>query len=265
MVKKLKKCLLIGAIVFALGGCTANAASFNVQNEQELRNAIIKAQSNDTIVLDGNVTLNKNLNIDKSVVLDLNGKTVVVSGNSSSICVGKKESTSKRKFLIKKRVFNYDDTLDVTIKNGTIVHSNGLAGKNGVKNSWFNYCGREGITPSETLGFESGKLFLENVSIYAGNGGNGGNGAPQASVHLIGGGGIGGRGGNAGNGGNALRIFRKECNLQLGNNVLLKAGKAGKVGKNSKANKNYWVYKPLELKVTPKSSAGKSIVRDFKR
>ena len=271
MVKKLKKYLLTGLIVFAFGCTTVNAASFNVQDEKGLKDAILKAKSDDTIVLDKNVTLRESLNVDKSIILDLNGKTVVVSGNSSSIRVGKKEAKSIKERAInfaklkfkKEHRFNYDDNMKVTIKNGIIVHSNGLSGKNGVENSWFNYCGKKGTTPVETIGLESGKLFLDTVYVYAGNGGNGGSGAPQAAVNFIGGGGIGGRGGEAGNGGNAVKIFRKGCKLELGKDVVLKAGRSGKVGKNSDVNPKRGKWYKLKLKATNKPVNGKKVLRSF--
>lgn len=274
MVKKLRlKFLLASLVVFIAGGVNVQAESFNVKNDKSLRNAICNAKSNDTIILDNNITLKENLNIDKSVVLDLNQKTLVVSGDKSSIVIGKKEQKNKKeramnilKLKFKEEdKFNYDDNINIVIKNGIISHSNSLRGKNGKKDSWTDFCGKNGGSPNETIKLESGKLALNDIQINAGNGGNGGNGAYQASVHFIFGGGIGGRGGAAGNGGDAIKILRKTCSIDLGDNVVLKAGKAGKAGKDSEANPNYWVYKSYTLKNSAKAKNGQKINKVFKQ
>jgi len=271
MVKNLKlKCLLVGLITVISGGVHANAESFSVKNEAQLTRSINKLKAYDTLIIEKDLKLKKNLYLDKSVVLDLNGNTLYISSSNSSIIVGRKFPKIKKKcFLDVLKLkndtdkFNYDDDINVIIKNGTIIHSDGLKGKNGKKNSWIDFCGKDGTTPKETISFESGKLTLSNVTINAGNGGNGGNGSYQALVHCIFGGGIGGRGGAAGNGADAIKILRNECILSTDDTVVLNEGKAGKLGKNSKANPNYFAYKAYTLKNNSKATDGQKINNCF--
>ena len=142
-----------------------------------------------------------------------------------------------------KDIYKYYDNVDIIIKNGKIVHKDGVDGKDGEQNTWSNYNGKDGVKPSEPIKMISGTVRFENILVYAGNGGNGGNGSYQSLIHVPFGGGSGGNGGNGADGGNVIAKYRNECKIVIGNNVELIPGEGGIGGKMSKANSNYWIYR----------------------
>lgn len=108
--KKFKK--LIFTFMFAvLLMPVLNAASVNVNTEEELLNAV---KSDGTIVLNDNITLTKVLEVKgNNVIIDLNGKTITIQDTSIKLYKGKLELTGKG--TIK----------DVTKKNGCTIWAYG--------------------------------------------------------------------------------------------------------------------------------------------
>lgn len=108
--KKFKK--LIFTFIFAvLLMPVLNAASVNVNTEEELLNAV---KSDGTIVLNDNITLTKPIIVNgNNVIVDLNGKTITIQDTSIKLYKGKLELTGKG--TIK----------DVTKKNGCTIWAYG--------------------------------------------------------------------------------------------------------------------------------------------
>lgn len=108
--KKFKK--IIFTFIFAvLLMPVLNAASVNVNTEEELLNAV---KSDGTIVLNDNITLTKVLEVKgNNVIIDLNGKTITIQDTSIKLYKGKLELTGKG--TIK----------DVTKKNGCTIWAYG--------------------------------------------------------------------------------------------------------------------------------------------
>lgn len=108
--KKFKK--IIFTFIFAvLLMPVLNAASVNVNTEEELLNAV---KSDGTIVLNDNITLTKPIMINgNNVIIDLNGKTITIQDTSIKLYKGKLELTGKG--TIK----------DVTKKNGCTIWAYG--------------------------------------------------------------------------------------------------------------------------------------------
>lgn len=108
--KKFKK--LIFTFMFAvLLMPVLNAASVNVNTEEELLNAV---KSDGTIVLNDNITLTKPIIVNgNNVIVDFNGKTITIQDTSIKLYKGKLELTGKG--TIK----------DVTKKNGCTIWAYG--------------------------------------------------------------------------------------------------------------------------------------------
>ena len=153
-------------------------------------------------------------------------------------------------------VYNYYDGIEINVENGTIRHIDGLNGRDGIDNSWDDYNGLDGETPSEVFRVISGAVKLKDVDVYGGYGGNGGDGRSQKLIHLPFGGGDGGNGGNGGNGGDVVNLTRKECNLFLYGRTLLTPGQGGKGGQKGNKNSNYWVYSGFKGKDGRNGKAG---------
>lgn len=117
--KKFKK--IIFTFIFAvLLMPVLNAASVNVNTEEELLNAV---KSDGTIVLNDNITLTKPIMINgNNVIIDLNGKTITIQDTSIKLYKGKLELTGKG--TIK----------DVTKKNGCTIWA---YGSNDAKDTYY--------------------------------------------------------------------------------------------------------------------------------
>ena len=100
--KKFKK--LIFTFMFAvLLMPVLNAASVNVNTEEELLNAV---KSDGTIVLNDNITLTKVLEVKgNNVIIDLNGKTITIQDTSIKLYKGKLELTGCLRRVLKPRRF----------------------------------------------------------------------------------------------------------------------------------------------------------------
>lgn len=140
-----------------------------------------------------------------------------------------------------REIYNYFDNVNVIIKNGKIKKEKGLHGKNGIKDSWRDYNGEVGQTPSAPVEIVSGTLNLNSVKIKGGEGGKGGRGGYCSLSHAFACGGDAGNGGEGGKGGDAVYIHRKECRLRPDKKSKLKGGNGGEGGKAGKINPNYWV------------------------
>ncbi len=145
-------------------------------------------------------------------------------------------------------VYDYHDNIDVMIKNGEIIKSDGRNGKDGLRESGLcstKHNAQKGETPCAPLKVISGFLRLENVVVRGGDGGNGGNGGYKSLLHIpliFLGGGHGGNGGKGGNGGYAIEFDRNKNNtVVLTGTSRLKSGKGGLGGKKGYANPNYWL------------------------
>ena len=266
-------------IAFVAVGFSGNvfAESFGVclvSNEDELKRAVSYAVGYDCIKLRNNVEIGSNLYIDKSLIIDLNGNCIYLSDPNSSILVGKKEfshRTSREVWSPKlaphyyvdregkwhtkykwdfleirteyEDVYKYYDEIEVKVKNGTIKHTSGTNGRDGVNDTWRNCDGKDGEKPSEVMRVISGTVKLYDVVVYGGKGGNGGDGKSQALLHIPFAGGKAGNGGKGGNGGDVINLTRKGCSVVLcGEETLLVPGEGGKGGKRGLKNANYWVY-----------------------
>lgn len=293
--------LFIGLLVCVIAKCNiASFASCNiyfVNNQRDLNAAVSQLQDNDFIILVNDVYLEKDLEIDKSVTLDLNGNTIYVTKDDAAIVIGKETLTQEEVCTEKvagyysyedkenvvnvpdkifmdnygniirmqqapitevvrekvwnppvieveyKDVYQYSDEIEVLIRNGEIIHSDGLNGEDGKEDTWLDFDGRDGSTPNEPIKMLAGTLKLFDVAVYGGDGGNGGNGKYQSLLHVpFVGGGAGGNGGNGANGGNAIKILREECNVVANANTIVVPGKAGLGGNSGRPNQNAWLY-----------------------
>ena len=253
---------------------------FHVSDSRELTEAVKKAKSDDEICLDQDICLHKSLNIDHSLILNLNGHTITAGENGCRICVGKKTFARKDKEVIwhegyyrtvldtkhtygdkhtytdKYRqvwvpghnecvytdVFDYDESIDVVFKNGFIQRIDGLDGIKGKKDSSSHYNGGDGETPNAPIEVVSGILRLNSVIARGGNGGRGGKGGYQSLWHIpFFGGGNAGNGGDGGNGGAALSVEPNHGTCSLDSKSELIKGRPGRGGKAGKPNPNYWI------------------------
>lgn len=143
-------------------------------------------------------------------------------------------------------VISYNDDLNVTIINGEIIHCDGTKGIDGNEDTWIDFDGKNGTTPSEPIKVLSGTLNLYDMAVYGGNGGNGGDGKYQSLLHIPFAGGAGGNGGNGGDGGNAIKFLREECTVFIDENTVIIPGRAGKGGQKGDVNPNWWLYKGIK-------------------
>lgn len=271
-----------------------------VDKEKDLRTVISNVKESDYIILGNDIYLQKDLEIDNSITLDLNGNTIYILKDDASIIVGKKVVTkeaisggkvqeygmysdntqlieSQRRILLDgygniikvdleqndevdkdglwnmptveveyRDVISYIDDMDVSIINGKIIHCDGEKGLDGVQDTWIDFDGKDGKTPSEPIKMMSGILKLYDIAVYGGNGGDGGDGKYQALLHIPYGGGAGGNGGKGANGGNVIKFLREECKVFINDNTLIVPGKAGQGGDSGSVNPNWWLYKGLK-------------------
>lgn len=253
---------------------------FKVSNSRELNEAVKKAKTDDVICLQDDIRLHNSVNMDHSLILDLNGHTITAGENGCRICVGKKTfvrkdkeeiwhegyyrtvldtsytygsnegSTYKWKHVwvpghtecIYTDVFDYDESVDVIFKSGFINRVDGLDGANGKEDSNSDYHGEDGETPNAPIEVVSGILSLNGVIVRGGNGGNGGEGGYQSLWHIPFGGGDAGNGGNGGNAGAAVVVEPDHATCSLDGGSRLIKGKPGRGGKAGEPNPNYWVY-----------------------
>lgn len=253
---------------------------YDVYDGRGLTEAVRNAGINDEICLQNDIRLLTSLTINHSLILNLNGHTLTVGDNDKAICVGKKffvrkdkeeiwhegyyktvmdssykcgkngKNTYKYKNVwipghsecVYTDVYGYDESVDITFKNGNIVRLSGRNGIDGVEDSDSEYNGYDGETPGVAVAIVSGVLRLESVTIKGGDGGNGGNGGYQSLWHIPFGGGAAGNGGNGGNGGNPIYIEQGHATCSLDSRSLLVKGKPGEGGKAGKPNPNYWIY-----------------------
>ena len=254
-----------------------------VNSSRQLSEAAKNAKANDVIYLNKDVALDSILNLDHSVQLDLGGHKITVGTGAGIIVGKKtfshkdkqeiyhpgyyrtltdytniydahghvtgRRQTHRQQWVpgrtetIYKDVYNYDDSVDVIIKNGSIVRVDGLDGRPGLKDVSRGYHGEDGETPSAPIAILSGNLSLESIVVKGGKGGNGGKGGYQSLWHIPFGGGSAGNGGNGGNGGAAVSIDSKDHgHYSLEDTELIK-GKPGKGAKAGEPNPNYWLYR----------------------
>lgn len=131
--------------------------------------------------------------------------------------------------------YEYDDKLEVIIKNGFIEGANGQKVEDKKSAYWFwEANGGDGCTPVEVFNLVSGQLNLKNVQVVAGNGSNGGNATYSALWHvmLIGG----------GDGGDGGSIFFADQGMIVADNSDFFPGRGGIGGKGSRPNPNYWLW-----------------------
>ena len=291
--------------IFVVAGFNQNliAKSFDtflVSNEDELKGAISHCISNDYIKFENDIEIKGNLNIDKSLVIDLNGKSLYLGDSVSSILVGKSEfshtetrrewaprivvpnrlgANNRLEFLDvvrfvsglmakkteQKYIYNYHDEIELKIKNGTIQHVDGVGGKDGVDDTWMDYNGKKGERPNEVIRVISGTVRLYDVVVYGGHGGNGGDGRSQSLLHIPFGGGSAGKGGNGGNGGDVIRLTRKENGVFSYGCTKLIPGKGGNGGKKGSKNESYWVYSGWNGKDGKNGKEGYGIRKVYKK
>lgn len=260
-----------------------NGDIMEVCDSRELSEAVKEAKFNDVIRLKDNIELDTNLNIDHSIQLDLNGKKInVLDGSNITVGKkvfshkdkqevyhpgyyrtvvdetytydknGQRNGSSRayrqvwvpgRTENVYKDIYNYDDTVDVVLKDGIITKAKGADGKDGKIDSWSGYDGSDGKTPDAPIYVLSGKLCLKSVFVKGGEGGNGGKGGYQSLWHIPFGGGSAGNGGNGGNGGNAIIYESGHGKYSLKDGSDLIKGKPGKGGKAGEPNPNYWIYR----------------------
>ena len=167
---------------------------------------------------------------------------------TKTMCNGYWVTTYKKRWIPKdfmttiiKDKYEYDDDIDITIKNGTIRMENAANGIDAEDFKDFTADGTNGSTPSPVVTVVSGSLKLLSVKMYGGNGGNGGNGGYQKLYHLpFLTPGNGGNGGDAGNGGDVI-LAMDNSTISLDNSSRLVAGCAGENGKGRKRNPDYWI------------------------
>ena len=209
---------------------------FEVSNTRELGEAVKSAKSGDTVRFNADMLLDVSFDIDHSMLLDLNGHTATL-GDNCKINIGKKafshvhtdkvwheggyvlypedrvtysNGQSVRSVTFVSRyepgyyeykstdVYDYDDSIEVDIFNGSIFKSDGSNGSDGARDVSKDYDGKNGKTPCAPVNIISGFVRFKKVVVRGGNGGNGGEGGYQSLWHIPFGG---GRAGNGGNGG----------------------------------------------------------------
>lgn len=75
LVFALSVCLIIPCMIM-FSGCDKKDDSIHVGENMTLSEAVGSAKSGDTIVIDKDITLDTQINIDKEIVIDMNGKTI---------------------------------------------------------------------------------------------------------------------------------------------------------------------------------------------
>lgn len=252
---------------------------FVVETSRELEICASKAQDGDEIVLKNDLFVDFKLYIKSSICLNLNNHSLTVK-DGGVILIGDKVFARNEKYVVHQKgyfklqptyrtvrdggryktvtewnnvwheprdemhyreIYDYSDNVNVIIKDGKIKKEKGLPGQNGVKDSWRDYNGEDGQTPSAPVEVVSGTVNLINAKIKGGEGGNGGKGAYGSLSHLFACGGDAGNGGDGGRGGYAVYLHRKECRLILGKKGKLKGGNGGEGGKAGKIHPGYWV------------------------
>lgn len=217
-----KRCAAFSMAALSLCAVSMSALSVSaysdsyVSNEYQLRQAI---QSRGNVIVTSDVCISSQLEISKSINLDLKGHKLYPSPSyldSNTIVVGKG---------------NRNYSTDVTVQNGFIYGVCQPMARSGCENySALSYDKRNGENGKKggcAIKVNNAHLYLNNVSVYGGNGGSGGNGV-EAKIRVFLSGNA-GRGGDGGNGGNAISIYGDGI---VDANVVYALGGAGGLGGN---------------------------------
>ena len=272
-----------GSKVFAAAG-----REISVSTADEFAFAAKSLQDGDVILIKDNITLSRNIVLDKSVTVDLNGHTLSINNNGSLQCgyysfdhqetyneyhegywydekstiehpgYGYTDKDGNQQWCSRsweetvktkkwhdpwtetktRDIYKCHDEIKISIKNGSILHSDGANGKNKEDGDYYgSYSGTDGEDQkNETLRIISGKTYLSNIDIHGGNGGNGGNGAcytGKKNKKII------GNGGNGGDGGNVFYIDKGSVIISKDNCHVFpgKGGNGGKGAVKKKKNK----------------------------
>lgn len=258
-----------------------NTKNIVVSDANSLAIAVSSACDGTVIKCSDDICLDRTVQIKNSVTIDLNGHSIIMvdgakivvgdkifdhieyytvhhSGhympNYSKTYVtqedGTKKVVSETKNMVwqpgwdeqkSREIYNYLDHIDIVVKNGKILGSDGKNGQDGVANTFFDCDGKDGENGGSAIEIISGTIRVQNAFIIGGNGGNGGDGDYQAILHIPFFTGNGGNGGKGGDAGSAVVLKRKEARVLSDDYSLIQSGTYGEGGNGGEANQNHWV------------------------